>query len=305
MDSFLKVSRLLGFQYLLIILAILTRGGVDGHSWVDELTCASGPFFTSRPLPPSIPTEGYIRDYVGRESTQIDQLTTFRILDLSSNQPVCPPGRTSTGYSKKFPKLRATPGDLIKASYLENGHIWQTLAGINGPDAKPGTIYWYGTQTPKSDRDIASVLEWTPDGKGGDGEGFLLAATPFDDLVCIETGHEDAEEGRVGGPCSSYFRLPETAEEGKDFTVYWLWDYTEHFGPPKPGFIEWYSSCLDIAVISKEDALKEIEEARRNAQPLPTDSTPTKALNRHLRRQQLYNERRKQAGEKKSSWFSW
>lgn len=180
----------------------------------------------------------FLSPKVGRQSTQIDELTTYRILDLSSNQPVCPPGSTSPGQSSEFPKLKATPGDLIKASYLENGHIWQTLAGINGPDAKPGTIYWYGTQTPKSDRDIASVLEWTLDGKGGDGEGFLLADTPFDDRVCIETGHEDAEAGRVAGACSSYFRLPETAEVGKDFTVYWLWDYTEHFGPPKPGFIE-------------------------------------------------------------------
>ncbi|RVD86800.1 uncharacterized protein DFL_005057 [Arthrobotrys flagrans] len=299
MDSSLKVSRLLGFHYLLLILAILTGAGVDGHSWVDELTCASGPFFTNSPA------KGYIRNYVGRQSTQIDELTTYRILDLSSNQPVCPPGSTSPGQSSEFPKLKATPGDLIKASYLENGHIWQTLAGINGPDAKPGTIYWYGTQTPKSDRDIASVLEWTLDGKGGDGEGFLLADTPFDDRVCIETGHEDAEAGRVAGACSSYFRLPETAEVGKDFTVYWLWDYTEHFGPPKPGFIEWYSSCMDITVVSKAEALKEAKNARRDTQPLPADSAPMEGLNRHLRRRQLYNERQNRADGKKSSWFSW
>ncbi|KAK6340398.1 hypothetical protein TWF730_002157 [Orbilia blumenaviensis] len=293
MDFSLKVSSLLGLYFPLVIFVLLTGAGVDGHSWVDELTCASGPFFTSSPA------KGYIRNFVGRQSTEIDTATTFRILDLSSNQPVCPPGRTEPGQNEpNFPKLQATPGDLIKASYLENGHIWQTLAGINGPQAKPGTIYWYGTQNPKADRDIASVLEWTRDGKGGDGEGVLLEVTPFDDRVCIETGHEDAGEGRVGGACSSYFRLPKTAEVGKDFTVYWLWDYTEHFGPPKPGYLEWYSSCMDISVVSKAEARDQVKNARRDAQPLPTDSTSMKGLNRHLRRRQIHN-------EKKSSWFSW
>ncbi|KAF3934241.1 hypothetical protein ABW20_dc0110271 [Dactylellina cionopaga] len=242
----LRVSRLLG--HILLVLAFLHRAGVDGHSWVDELTCASGPFFKANAQ------KGYIRNYVGRQSTQIDTLTTFRILDLSSKQMVCAPRTASPGQNAGFPKLKATPGDLIGASYLENGHIWQTMAGINGPGANPGKIYWFGTQNPKADRDIASVLKWTMDGKGGDGQGRLLATSDFDDRVCIETGHENAGPGRVAGPCKSYFRLPKDAAVGKDYTVYWLWDYSMHFGPPKPGFLEWYSSCMDIQVVSGKTA---------------------------------------------------
>ncbi|KAK6496633.1 hypothetical protein TWF481_001624 [Arthrobotrys musiformis] len=313
MDSSLKVSSLLGLHHILLILALLTGVGVNGHSWVDELTCASGPFFETDPsLPPS---PGYIRNYVGRQSTEIDTLTTFRILDTSSKQPVCAPNTQSPGQLQEFPQLNATQGDLIKASYLENGHIWQTLAGQNGPKASPGIIYWYGTQNPRSDRDFASVREWTADGSGGDGEGFLLAKTDFDDAVCIETGHEDADpqNPRVGGPCSSFFRIPENAEIGKDLTVYWLWDYSEHFGPD-PTYTEWYSSCMDIRIFSKEDARRMVEErakerangnARRDTEHVSADSTPVKGINRHIRRQQLHNERRNQIGEKKSSWFSW
>ncbi|KAF3939836.1 hypothetical protein ABW19_dt0204773 [Dactylella cylindrospora] len=230
---------------------------------------------------------------VGRDSAQIDQLTTYRILDLSSKQMVCPAGKREPGQGAGFPKLKATPGDLVKAKYLENGHIWQTLDGVNGAGAKSGTIYWYGTQNPKADRDIASVLEWTRDGKGGDGDGQLLEITSFDDGLCIEVGHENAGgQNRDAGPCSSYFRLPKDAKVGEDYTVYWLWDYTEHFGPPKPGFIEWYSSCMDIEIVSKDDAKdkrRSIQPAvvEREAEPLPVDSAPVKGLNRHLRREQL------------------
>ncbi|EPS41681.1 hypothetical protein H072_4390 [Dactylellina haptotyla CBS 200.50] len=379
MDFALRIPRLFGIQYIILLLAILSGNVVDGHSWVDELSCASGPFFTSNPA------KGYIRNYVGRQSTQIDSLTTFRILDLSSKQMVCAPRVQSPGQEAGFPKLKATPGDLIRASYLENGHIWQTLAGQNGPQAKSGTIYWYGTQNPKADRDIASVLKWTRDGKGGDGQGKLLDITPFDDGVCIETGHENAGPGRVSGPCKSYFRLPKDAQVGKDYTVYWLWDYSEHFGPAKPGFIEWYSSCMDIEIVStgkrtttgsaspakttpkttkttnkpkstpkttpgvvankkvkivtntikktstiketvtqtttqivsgataaagKKQHRREAEEVEvdieeREAKILPADSAPMVGLNRHLRREQLREERRQpQPTNEKRAWYS-
>ncbi|KAF3907526.1 hypothetical protein AA313_de0201767 [Arthrobotrys entomopaga] len=228
---------------LLGLLAILGGVGVNGHSWPDQLTCASGPFFNTNPTP------GYIRNYVGRASTQIDTLTTTRFTSLTSSQNVCSDRTKSPGQLPGFPKLKATPGDLVQAQYLENGHIWQTLSGQNGPAANPGTIYWYGTQNPRSDRNITSVLEWTKDGKGGDGQGVLLDITPFDDGVCIEVGHENAGPGRVSGPCKSYFRLPTNVKVGKDYTVYWLWDYSQHFGP-KPGYVEWYSACMDISIVN-------------------------------------------------------
>ncbi|KAK6338931.1 hypothetical protein TWF696_009732 [Orbilia brochopaga] len=297
MDVSRRVARLLGFHYLLLLLVVL-HARVDGHSWPDDLTCASGPFFTDNP------TKGYIRNFVGRQSTSVDVDTTYRILQIDSKTPVCPPGRTSPGQNPAFPKLKATPGDLVRAQYLENGHIWQTLDGQNGPKAKSGTIYWYGTQNPRADRDIASVLKWTRDGKGGDGQGVLLDTTPFDDGVCIETGHENVQKGRVGGPCKSYFRLPSTAKAGKDYTIYWLWDYSQHFGP-KPGYVEWYSSCMDISVVDKKSAKNGRRSVEaREAQLLAEDSAPTKGLNRHLRREQLREEAQGQS-KKNPWWFSY
>lgn len=88
------------------------------------------------------------------------------------------------------------------------------------------------------------VLKWNMDGTGGDGDGILLASTNFDDGTCIEVGQE-IKTGRKGGPCKSYFRLPKDAMAGQDYTVYWLWDYSLHFGNTVPGHVEvWKTSSF-------------------------------------------------------------
>ncbi|KAK6539486.1 hypothetical protein TWF694_009708 [Orbilia ellipsospora] len=274
MEYTTRASSLFGFNKVLLLLAILNGVGVNGHSWPDQLTCASGPFFNNNPTP------GYIREYVGRASPQIDTLTTTRFTTLTSSQNVCSDRTKSPGQIANFPKLKATPGDLVQAQYLENGHIWQTLDGQNGPKANPGTIYWYGTQNPRSDRNITSVLEWTKDGKGGDGQGVLLDITPFDDGVCIEVGHENAGPGRVSGPCKSYFRLPTNVQVGKDYTVYWLWDYSLHFGP-KPGYVEWYSACMDISIVSNGKRAPTTTSASAAAKSTPSKNVaPKPAVNK-------------------------
>ena len=181
---------------------------------------------------------------MGRQDPNIDVETTYRILSIDTGVNVCKPEQQNPGQRPNFPKLSVNAGDLVEAQYLENGHIWQTLAGKNGPSAQSGTIYWYATQNPDPARTVDDVLKWTTDGSGGDGKGRLLSTSNFDDGICIETGHE-VSTGRPGGPCKSYFRVPADAEQGKDIEVIWLWDYTWHFGPPKPGYIEVSLLCVD------------------------------------------------------------
>ena len=147
--------------------------------------------------------------------------------------------------------MSASPGDSIQGTYLENGHISKPDA----PDGTPGTIYWFGTANAKPDDTLANVKQWTVDGKGGDGRGRLLAnPSNFDDGTCVEpNGTPIANQRKAaggGGPCKSAFKLPQDAKVGSTFTVYWVWDYSNHFGPTKKGHVEWYTSCMDIQVVA-------------------------------------------------------
>jgi hypothetical protein len=172
--------------------------------------------------------------------------------DLKSN--ICRPSQQNPGPNNaKFPRLTASPGDLIQGTYLENGHI-------SKPDAKdgtPGTLYWYGTANAKPDDTLANVKQWTQDGKGGDKRGRLLAKpSDFDDGTCIENNETPIAKQRKaaggGGACKSVFKLPEDAVVGSTYTVYWVWDFSNHFGPTKKGHVEWYTSCMDIQVVARK-----------------------------------------------------
>lgn len=151
------------------------------------------------------------------------------------------------------PMLNAAPGSLVQANYTENGHISKP----NSDKQKSGTIYWYGTKNPKDDERFADIREWTEDGKGGDKRGKLLSkSSDFDDGVCVELNDSPIAKKRVaaggGGACKSIFKVPEDLKDGDIYTVYWVWDFSEHFGeqadPNAPE--EWYTSCMDIKIVA-------------------------------------------------------
>lgn len=155
------------------------------------------------------------------------------------------------------PRLSAAPGSLVQGNYTENGHI----SLPNSPQQKPGTIYWYGTKTPKDNELFEDVLAWTEDGTGGDKRGKLLAKpSSFDDGVCIEANGSQISKARIaaggGGPCKSVFTVPEDLKNGDVYTVYWFWDFSDHFGvktdPNAPQ--EWYTSCMDLNIVSPAPA---------------------------------------------------
>ncbi|CAZ79530.1 unnamed protein product [Tuber melanosporum] len=237
------------------VAAMTLISGAHGHSWIDGLKVVSGgnsgPFqnTTTTKEGPQGAGIGFIRAYQGHvDATAVYLITTPK---LDSN--ICRPSQQQnpTTNTPKFPRVSASPGDFIQGTYLENGHISKPDAA----DGTPGTIYWFGTANAKPDDTLANVKQWTVDGKGGDGRGRLLAnPSNFDDGKCAETNDTPIAKQRKaaggGGACKSVFKLPEDAKVGSTFTVYWVWDYSNHFGPTKKGHTEWYTSCIDIQVVA-------------------------------------------------------
>lgn len=161
--------------------------------------------------------------------------------------------KTRSQQNPNKPRLKAAPGAMVQGNYTENGHI----SLPNSDKQNPGTIYWYGTKDPKDNETFSNVIKWTEDGTGGDGRGKLLAKpSNFDDGVCVEANGSPIALARKGagkgGTCKSVFKVPEDLKAGDTYTVYWFWDFSEHFGPltSPTAPIEWYTSCMDIDIVS-------------------------------------------------------
>ncbi|PWW79110.1 hypothetical protein C7212DRAFT_153264 [Tuber magnatum] len=243
------------FFQLAGVAVIALISGVHGHSWIDGLTVVKDT--NANPLKntttnkggPQNAVLGYIRAYKGH----VDATSVYRVEAPKLDVNICRESqRNPTENPGQFPPLSASPGDSIQGTYLENGHISKPDAA----DGTPGTIYWFGTANPKPEDTLANVKQWTTDGKGGDGRGRLLEKpSDFDDGGCAEKDNgtpisKQRKAAGGGGACKSVFKLPEDAKVGSKFTVYWVWDYSNHFGPTKKGHTEWYTSCMDIQVVA-------------------------------------------------------
>ncbi|KAF1978909.1 hypothetical protein BU23DRAFT_524544 [Bimuria novae-zelandiae CBS 107.79] len=178
----------------------------------------------------------------------------------------------------KYPRLKAIPGKHIVLRYSENGHVSQKGPGLVTPDItnkwkpdKGGTVFVYGTTDPKEDEKLVNVLQWTADGKGGDGRGVLLGLNDFDDGRCYEAspvpivkeraakspsyamGQTGQGSGMFSIPCESNIQLPKDAPVGKPYTIYWVWQwntYPEVKQPDAPqGKDQYYTTCMDVDVV--------------------------------------------------------
>ncbi|KAI5780052.1 hypothetical protein EDC01DRAFT_669051 [Geopyxis carbonaria] len=242
-------------QFLILISAAAT--GVLGHSWIDDLTVVGG----------SIPTgtKGYIRNYQGH----YDDTSFYRIEDPSLNVAACAPFQQELNQypNPQYPQLTAAPGDWVLGTYTENGHISKPPV----PDSNLGQIFWYATTHNDLKPTLRQVIDWTADGKGGDGKGMLLVQpTSFDDGVCIEdNGTPEALKRKAangGGPCKSSFKIPETTQSGSTLTVFWVWNFSGQFGPKKVGHTEWYTSCIDIKIGDKVTSNMTAKRGIKNTQ---------------------------------------
>jgi hypothetical protein len=202
--------------------------------------------------------------------------TTQGKVFIDETIPLCKPDQVKAVQSQeKYPRLKSAPGTWIAIRYLENGHVTEPgEPDIGKPKDGKGTVFVYGTTEPKEDETLLTVLQWTKDGKGGNGKGILLAANDYDDGRCYEqNGSPKSAErqkavpnfvmGQVSdGPgntslmCETDVQLPESADVGKPYTLYWVWQWNSYPVPDKnfAGKDEYYTTCMDIDMVSKDVA---------------------------------------------------
>jgi len=187
-------------------------------------------------------------------------------LRINSSDMLCHPSQRTSNYSNPaYPKLKVSPSGCVAIKYLENGHVTLPWT-LKGKPNLGGTVFIYGTKQPSSVEKIADVLEWTADGKGGDGRGSLLSAQTYDDGRCHQINScvnsamrqklypNNIADQPTAPPqeqwCESDMQIPSNASG--DLTLYWIWQW-----PTAPdadctiptGKDEYYTSCIDVEVI--------------------------------------------------------
>jgi hypothetical protein len=253
-----------------------------GHSWIEQMRNINDKGLY-------VGQYGYPRGYVAKTDPGYDGDRSMNFvlppLDdgifITESTPLCHPSQTKPVQSQdKYPRLQAPPGGFIALRYMENGHVTEPAPHIQGkpPVESGGTIFVYGTTEPKEDEKIATVMQWTKDGNGGDKRGKLLAINNFDDGRCYEKNDTptfaerskkfpsyafgQAVEGQPGNFaqfCESNVQIPENAEIGKPYTLYWTWQWNTKPNGGEPslpkGKNEWYTTCMDVDVTSPDVAL--------------------------------------------------
>lgn len=185
----------------------------------------------------------YVSEYVltlyedGRDK-EVDTHNSY--LMSSTRVPVCKLNQQSPKNSVSFPRLKAAPGDRVVAFHTENGHV--SLPATSS--SKSGVTYWFGTTNQQKVPTLGDVLEWRDAGEEEDGPGQYLGASTYDDGKCAEPNQSPISAQRGVGPrgvgkaCKdSGFDIPKGLKPGTIFTVYWVWDFSEHFGL-NPNFFE-------------------------------------------------------------------
>ncbi|KAK5110565.1 hypothetical protein LTR62_005757 [Meristemomyces frigidus] len=237
----------------------------QGHSWVEEFQVVdtNGSYIGDR---------GYSRGYMARTDPGYNGFSMEYLLPqtgvrISATDALCHPSQRSSNYTNPaYPKLQATPGSTVAMKYLENGHVtlpWNQL----GKPAGAGTVFVYGTTQPSDNEQIADVLNWSSDGTGGNGKGFLMTAQNFDDGRChqINCGNVSIDRQTLfpahiaGQPdsnieqwCETDLQIPTTVAPGT-LSVYWVWQW-----PTEPGHDctypngkdEYYTTCSDFEIIA-------------------------------------------------------
>ncbi|KAF2224878.1 hypothetical protein BDZ85DRAFT_193955, partial [Elsinoe ampelina] len=247
-----------------VLLATLV-GSVTGHSWVEQMQEISADGSFVGPM-------GYPRGYVARTDPGFNGGSMNYLLPaLSSGRSkindedlLCHPDQRTAKQSDKYPILTVKPGAFVAMKYLENGHV--TLpANQKGKAKSGGTVFVYGTTSPKDDEKLMDVLKWTQHGKGGDGRGKMIAAQNFDDGRCHQINGEaiskerqqqfpdripDQPTSNVEQWCETDVKLP-TDIDGSKLTVYWVWQWNTEAGidPGLPnGKDEYYTTCAEIGI---------------------------------------------------------
>ncbi|PNH45916.1 hypothetical protein VD0004_g2046 [Verticillium dahliae] len=198
----------------------------NSHSWVERLNRIASNGTMVEPA-------GFAAGFSGRGAGFSDIAVTNEV--SGAGLPLCKQPVTAP-QDPSFPVLTAAPGDQIAIRYLENGHVTNLEPGRLDHG---GVVYIYGTTDPRPDDTLADIhLKWTPDGKGGDGRGKLLATRKYDDGRCYEANGFDRSDRRqdefpvqtneLTGPnnwCQSDVSLAKDLPQGTQYTLYWVWNW--------------------------------------------------------------------------------
>ncbi|TGO51524.1 hypothetical protein BCON_0159g00010 [Botryotinia convoluta] len=245
------------------------------HTWADELRviARNGTFTTPK---------GYPRAYTPRLGAYNPDDNLWKLLNtVPDSTTICnpkqAPGAKPLDSSQQI--LSAAPGDFVAVRYQENGHVTEPTQADTPEQGKgfgSGIVYVYGTADSKATDKFNSIHKvWNKDGTGGDKRGKLLATQYFDDMACFLAGNTngnlfvDAPTNKVTiamaraeaykfAPttqmganlwCQTDFQIPAEAQENKDYSIYWVWDWpTMDKKTGKTTVSEIYTSCADIAI---------------------------------------------------------
>ncbi|KAF1930562.1 uncharacterized protein M421DRAFT_418864 [Didymella exigua CBS 183.55] len=256
-----------------------------GHTWIEQLrnVDAKGNYVGEYGYPRGMISktdEGYTGDSMNW------LLPVQPKVFIDNTSPLCHTSQTKQEQSSdKYPRLQAVAGGFIAMRYMENGHVTMVdpATGLGKPE-KGGTVFVYGTTTPKEDEKLVDVLKWTQDGSGGDARGALLAANDFDDGRCYEVNNTPtSQERRVSDPnfamgqvadgepgnyplfCETNVQVPKNVTQGKAYTVYWVWQWNTapNVDPGLPdGKDQYYTTCIDVDIGSADTALAADAESK-------------------------------------------
>lgn len=236
---------------------------VLAHSWIEQLQLISSNGTYSGDA-------GYARGYMARTDPGFNgysdkwQLPSPDIelgrTRINSTDLLCHPSQRTANYSSKYPKLEVSPDTYVALRYLENGHVTQPWIPAGKP-AGSGTVFVYGTYSPSATEKIVDVLSWTTDGKGGNGQGFLMTAQNFDDGRChqpnsapISIERQMADTDGVPGQeswCETDLHIPADSKAGSTLTIYWIWSWQTSLMTEGAvcGKDEYYTTCADVDIV--------------------------------------------------------
>jgi hypothetical protein len=274
-------------MYSFLLLSAVLLGHGLAHSWNEQLAVINNGTFAER--------NGYSRGYVSRSDPGFhDSMMAYLLPPLDSRRTrvdntdlLCAPTQRTSNQTQGYPRLQALQGSYMAMKYLENGHV--TLPQNQpGKPAGAGTVFVFGTSHPDDRETLNRVLQWTADGKGGDGRGMLLTVQNFDDGRCYQVNGGNISMTRqrqfpnpiAGSPgsvheqwCETDVMIPVDVPANSLYTIYWVWQWPTTPGVPglPNGKDEYYTTCSDIDIV--------VEQAQdRQPNPLPQQDPQTAAV---------------------------
>lgn len=265
---------------MLVAALALYSTGAAAHTWIEQMQVIG-------PNGSYIGDYGYPRGYVDRTQPGFDGFSNKWQLPspdtdtartrITDSMLACHPSQRTPSYSSQFPKLSVAPGAYVAMKYLENGHVTQPWIPAGKP-AGSGTVWIYGTYEPSNSETLVDVLSWTSDGKGGNGNGFLMSAQDYDDGRCYQINQSptsvnrqmsdgnhlpDQPTSQLEQWCESDLLIPSSAPVGKTLTTYWVWGWGT--GMQTEGAMcgkdEYYTTCSDFDIVEGGDDLSKLAAA--------------------------------------------